>query len=263
MAKKEKEVYVELKGILGNAEDYHVYHMTRRDYVIARLLGFLLGAVVVYAFFRSLLFTLAAGVIAAFKAPEYYNTYKKKARLKQLREQFKELLESLASSYSAGKNTVDAFTDAREDLISIYGQEGDMVKELKIICSGLHNNINIEDLLLDLGKRSGLEDVISFAHVFEVCNRQGSDLRRVVSETREILNDKIEVEMEIETMLSGNKNELYIMMVMPVVVVLSLSAMGTMSIVSNSPVNVLVKLVCIGIFGGAYLMGRKIIDIRI
>jgi len=85
----------------------------------------------------------------------------------------------------------------------------------------------------------------------------------VVSETREILNDKIEVEMEIETMLSGNKNELYIMMVMPVVVVLSLSAMGTMSIVSNSPVNVLVKLVCIGIFGGAYLMGRKIIDIRI
>lgn len=79
--------------------------------------------------------------------------------------------------------------------------------------------------------------MLSFANVFEVCNRQGSDLKRIVSETRDILNDKIEIEMEIETMVSGNKNELNIMMVMPVVVVLSLSAMGTMTIVSNSPVT--------------------------
>ena len=104
---------------------------------------------------------------------------------------------------------------------------------------------------------------MSFANVFEVCNRQGSDLKRIVSETRDILNDKIEIEMEIETMVSGNKNELNIMMVMPVVVVLSLSAMGTMTIVSNSPVNLLVKLICIGIFVVAYLMGRKIVDIKI
>ena len=64
-------------------------------------------------------------------------------------------------------------------------------------------------------------------------------------------------------MVSGNKNELNIMMVMPVVVVLSLSAMGTMTIVSNSPVNLLVKLICIGIFVVAYLKGRKIVDIKI
>ena len=105
--------------------------------------------------------------------------------------------------------------------------------------------------------------MMRFAIVFEVCNRQGRDLKRVVSDTREIINDKIEIEMEIETMLSGNKNELNIMMIMPVIVVLSLSSMGTMTIVSNSPVNLLVKVICLGIFGAAYLIGRKIVDIKI
>ena len=51
----------------------------------------------------------------------------------------------------------------------------------------------------------------TIANVFEVCNRQGSDLKRIVSDTREIINDKIEVEMEIETMIAGSKNELNIM----------------------------------------------------
>lgn len=263
MAGKKKEEYIELHGVLGNAEDYHIYHMKRTDYLAAWLIGFGLGAVVIYAFFRSLLLTLAGAVGCALLAPPYYNSFKKNGRVKQLRSQFKDLLESLTASYSAGKNTPGAFADALDDMISIYGEDADIVHELQIICSGLANNINIEVLLLDFAKRSELDDVMSFANVFEVCNRQGGDLKRVVSETREIINDKIEIEMEIETMLSGNKNELNIMMVMPVVVVLSLSSMGTMTIVSNSPINLLVKMICLGIFGMAYMIGRKIVDIKI
>ena len=79
------------------------------------------------------------------------------------------------------------------------------MREVQIICTGLNNNINIEQLLLDFARRSGLDDAMSFANVFEVCNRQGGDLKRIVAETREIINDKIEIEMEIETMLSGQK----------------------------------------------------------
>lgn len=263
MARTKKEEYIELHGLLGNAEDYHVYHMSRVDYLVAWLIGFVLGAVVTFAFFRGLILTFAGAVGCALLAPPYYNGFKKNGRLKHLRSQFKDLLESLTASYSAGKNTPGAFADALDDMVSIYGEDADIVREIQIICSGLANNINIEVLLLDFAERSELDDVMSFANVFEVCNRQGGDLKRVVSDTREIINDKIEIEMEIETMLSGNKNELNIMMVMPVVVVLSLSSMGTMTIVSNSPINLLVKLICLAIFGAAYMIGRKIVDIKI
>lgn len=260
--RKETE-YTELTGLLGTGDDYHIYHMKQIDYLIAWIAGGAVGAIIAFAFFRSILVTLIGAVIFAYFIPGYYCKFKKKQRLQQLRLQFKDLLESLAASYSAGKNTIDAFLDGRNDMESIYGEDADIVHELKIISTGLSNNINIEQLLADFARRCGISDVMSFANVFEICNRQGGDLKRIVSETRDILNDKIEIEMEIETMISGNKNELNIMMVMPVVIVLSLSTMGSMTIASNTPINVLIKLVCIAIFGTAYVMGRKIVDIRI
>ena len=261
--KKEKEEYQELKGLLGLGKDYHVYHMKRVDYIIACAVGFVGAAVVMYAFFKNIIFMLIGGVVCAKIIPQYYQEYKKEKQLKELRTQFKDLLESLSSSYSSGQNTIAAFQDAKNDMVSIYGNESDIVEEVNIICTGLENNINIEELLLDFAKRSNLDDVMSFANVFEVCNRQGGDIKRIVADTREILNDKIEIEMEIETMLAGNKNELNIMMVMPVIIVLMLEGLGTSTISSNTPVNVVIKILCIGIFVLAYVMGRKITDIKI
>ena len=48
-------------------------------------------------------------------------------------------------------------------------------------------------------------------------------MRRVVGETREINNDKIETELEIQTLLTANKNDLNIMIVMPVLIMLMIN----------------------------------------
>lgn len=263
LKKKKAEKYIENKGLMGNGKDYHVYHMKKADFLTAWMLGFVAAAIVLFAFFSSILVSLVGGIVCAKMLPKYYREYKKKRQLNELRTQFKDLLESLTSSYSAGQNTVEAFSDAAADMISIYGEEADIVQEVQIINTGLKNNINIEALLSDFAERSNLDDVLSFANVFEICNRQGSDLKRIVSDTREILNDKIEVEMEIETMIAGSKNELNIMMVMPVIVVVMLKGMGSGMAGTNTFATVIVKIVCIGIFALAYVMGRKIIDIKI
>lgn len=261
--RKQKEEYVELRGLLGNGKDYHVYHMTPADYLVSWGMGAAVGMIVLFAFFNNLIIALIGGAICAKFLPKYYCEYRRKKQSYELRIQFKDLLESLTSSYSAGQNTVEAFNDATADMISIYGEEADIVKEVRIICTGLNNNINIEALMLDFAKRSGLDDAMSFANVFEVCNRQGGDLKRIVAETREIINDKIEIEMEIETMLSGAKNELNIMMVMPVIIVVMLKGLGTSMAGANTPATVIVKIICIGIFILAYGMGRKITDIKV
>lgn len=261
--KKKTEEYAELRGLLGNGKDYHVYHMTKKDYLTAWVLGFLAAVIVLFAFFNSVPISLIGGIVCAKMLPKHYCEYKKKKQLNELRSQFRDLLESLTSSYSAGQNTVEAFEDAVSDMTSIYGEDADIVQEVQMISTGLKHNINIEELLVNFAKRSNLEDVMSFANVFQICNRQGSDLKRIVSDTREIINDKIEVEMEIETMISGSKNELNIMMVMPVIVVVMLKGMGSTMAGSNTAATVLVKMLCIGIFALAYVMGRKIIDIKI
>ena len=69
--------------------------------------------------------------------------------------------------------------------------------------------------------------------------------------------------MEIRTLLTANKNELNIMMVMPFVIMLMISGMGDMSIIQNTPGNVLIKCGVLLLFGVAYYMGRKIVDIEI
>lgn len=261
--KKKKEEYVELRGLLGVGKDYHVYHMRFPDYLISWVLGLAVGFIVLLAFFNNFFVALIGGIVCAVILPKYYREYRRKKQSDELRTQFKDLLESLTSSYSAGQNTVEAFNDAASDMASIYGDGADIVQEVQIICTGLKNNINIEALLLDFANRSGLDDAMSFANVFEVCNRQGGDLKRIVSDTRAIINDKIEIEMEIETMLSGAKNELNIMMVMPVIIVVMLKGLGTSMAGSNTPATVLVKILCIGIFALAYAMGRKITDIKV
>lgn len=261
--KKKKEEYVELRGLLGVGKDYHVYHMRFPDYLISWVLGLAVGFIVLLAFFNNFFVALIGGIVCAVILPKYYREYRRKKQSDELRTQFKDLLESLTSSYSAGQNTVEAFNDAASDMASIYGDGADIVQEVQIICTGLKNNINIEALLLDFANRSGLDDAMSFANVFEVCNRQGGDLKRIVSDTRAIINDKIEIEMEIETMLSGAKNELNIMMVMPVIIVVMLKGLGTSMAGSNTPATVMVKILCIGIFALAYAMGRKITDIKV
>lgn len=261
--KQKKPVYEPVKGVLGEACDYHIYHMKIRDRMIAGLIGAIIGIVVVFVFFRNLSAALIAGVVLLLPAQRFYRDYKRKKRQKELLMQFKDLLESLATSYSAGQNTQGAFRDAKEDMISIYGEKADIVAEVELIVKGIDNNITPETLLSNFAARSDLEDVESFANVFEVVNRQGSNLKDVISDSREIINDKIEIEMEIETMLQANKNELNIMIVMPLVIVASVSGLGTMTIASNTPFNIALKFICIGVFAAAYYMGRKIVDIKL
>lgn len=95
------------------------------------------------------------------------------------------MLDSLSNSFSAGKNTPDAFTDAYSDLKLAYGEQAPIVKEMAIIVSGLHNNFVIEDLLRDMSARCGIDDINSFAETFAVCNRLGGNLKKVVVDSRD------------------------------------------------------------------------------
>ncbi len=260
--KPKKEVYVEKKGLIGVGDDYHIYHMQKKDRLLAFLAGLGAGALIVYVFFKSIVFSIIAGVLAGILVQPLYCGHLCEKRKKTLLMQFRDMLESLASSYSAGKNTQGAFEDAYGDMVQIYGKESDIAKELGIILAGINSNINVEKMLMDFADRSEQRDIESFADVFEVSVKQGANIKDIISATRDIINDKIEIELEIGTMLAGNKNELNIMMVMPLIIMLSMEGLGG-SMTSNSPLNIVIKLIAIGIFGAAYMIGRKLTDIKV
>lgn len=260
---KKKKKYVESHGLMGNADDYHVYHMRILDYLIGFGMGFAGVYIIMFVFFRIMVLCMLAGAGGGLITVGYYRTYLLNKRQRSLLLEFRDLLEALTTSFSSGKNTMDAFSESYQDLMDLYGDHADIVKELRIILGGIANNFAIENMLTDFADRSGLDDVSSFATIFESCNRQGGNIKQIVWDSRKIINDKIEIEMEIKTMLTEKENELNIMMVMPLVIMLALNGLGTGTAVANTFLNVVIKLIAIGIFGAAYLIGRKIVKINI
>lgn len=260
--KKKSNSYIERHGLMGNADDYQLYHMRLTDYLIGFLLGFVLGFLVNMIFFRVFILSIIVGIICGIPAIHFYKKYRKEKRQRDLLIEFRDLLEALTTSYSSGKNTMEAFAESYQDLLSLYGEKSDIVNETRIIIVGMTNNIIVEDLLKDFGDRCGLEDVKSFAATFESGLRQGGDIKQVVWDSRKIISDKIEIEMEIKTMLTEKENELNIMMVMPLIIMAAMSGIGSMSAVTNTIFTVIVKLFAIGLFVAAYMMGRKIVSIR-
>ena len=115
---------------------------------------------------------------------------------------------------------------------------------------------------MNFADRSGLDDVNSFANVFDVCNRKGGNLQQIVGDTRKIINDKIDMEMEIQTMVAASKNELNIMMVMPLIIMLSMRGFGE-SMTGNSLANIVIKLAALAIFAAAYVIGKRMIEIKL
>ena len=55
--------------------------------------------------------------------------------------------------------------------------------------------------------------------MFETAYRKGGNIKEIIQNTQQIIVDKMEIENEIETMVSANQMEQKIMMIMPVMIV--------------------------------------------
>jgi len=260
--KKKKDEIAEQFGIFGNAVDYRIYHMTVKDNLIGGAIGFLLVAIVLYIFYQSYIFSALAGIGGIYLGWKIYHGYLYKKRSTTLLLQFKDMLESLSNSYATGKNTPGAFSDCEVDLAQQHGDNAYIVHEMHLVSTGIINNITVEEILQDFAVRSGLDDVQNFVSTFTVCNRLGGNLKEIVSETRNVICDKIDIEQEIITNITEKKNELNIMLIMPIIIIVMLRSLGNASLVNNSFINIIVKTVAIVIFGLAYMLGRKITDIK-
>lgn len=257
---RKKEKYVENKGLFGNGADYAVYHMQLRETLTGAIVGAVAGSVVIQIFFGIFLLTvillpcyLAIGAIV-------YRRILLNQRKEKLVRQFRDMLEAVSSSLGSGRNIKDSFEGALQEMIAQYGTNASIVTELSIIKEGLANNINIEILLQDFASRSHDENIQNFADVFEVANRRGGNLRQIIFETKNVINDKITIEQDIQTLISGKKNELNIMMVMPLIVVnMTKSATGG----GGGFSEFLIKIVAFLMFIVAYIVGQKMMKIEV
>ena len=244
--------------------DYRRYQLTWKDWIEYILRIGAKGLVIGYLFYDSL--KMCVICIPFFIVD--YREFKKEKLQKQKREltnQFKDMMEALVTSLTAGYSLERAFSDAKRDLSFIYDDNAIIFRELDEIISGLKVNIPIEKLLSDFGNRSGVEDIENFANVVNSAKRSGGNLIRIIEKTVRSISDKISVEEEMETMISAKKLEEKIMMVMPYGILLYLRAGngGFLDVLYHNAIGIfLMTVFLIGVYI-ANIWASKIMDISV
>lgn len=261
--------------------NYKVYYMSKKEKILYFLLAFAVGAVVGYLFYggigknefgepTTLTYILDITIscsVGIFAGVMFLPIRTKQIIAKKqstLKLQFRDMLESLTTSLGAGKNVSDSFKSIYDDLKVQYEEDAYILKELEIVLAGMSNNIDVEDVLEDFGKRSGIGDIESFANVFRICYRKGGNIKDTIRSTHEILSDKMEIAEDIETVVTGSKNEQNIMVVMPILLIGMIKLMSE-DFAANfvTPTGIISTTVAIGMFIASYFIGKVVLDIKV
>ena len=261
--------------------NYNVYYFSILEKIGYFLAAFAVGAAVGYLFYAgigkdeygqatmlthvlNIVIPVSVGLIAGKLFLPVRNQQIIDRNKGMLARQFRDMLDGLTTSLGAGNNIPNSFMSVQKDMKVQYEEGTFILQELDVIVEGFRNAIPIEQTLNDFGRRSGNDDIKSFANVFEVCNRQGGNIQDVIRNTHEILSDKMAVKEDIETVVTSSKNEQNMMLFMPVLLV------GMIKLSSDdfgayfaTPVGVICTTFGVIMFIIAYFVGKKMLDIKL
>lgn len=245
--------------------DYDSYSMSFRERLLYTAAAAIVIYFVAYVFYRSFIFSVLLLPLALLY-PRLKTRDIIAKRKKELNIQFKDMLYSLSSSISAGKTVEAAFREVLKDLSVLYPEPAAFILvEVHRIISRLEMNETMEAALTDFAERARLEDVENFANVFNICKRSGGNIAEVIKNTSSIINDKIEVGQEVDTLLAERKFEQKVLNVVPVLLILLLSASAPdyMSPIFSTGAGRLTMSVSIVLLAAAWLISARVSDIRI
>ncbi|MGE9976322.1 type II secretion system F family protein [Coprococcus catus] len=280
MSKKRQEPQYVMSVLNTPMLNYKVYIMSGREKRIAHLVTLLIGGIVGLTFYggqfkdvdgiattatmiSNVVIFFATGIITnRIYLPIHCKNLCEKRRL-LLTMQFRSFLEALAVSLSSGMNMTESMLSAYNDLKVEYSDNAYIVAEVKEMLEGIQNNIPIENMLESLGERSQIDDIKNFGVVFDICYRAGGNMKDIVRRTSNIISEKIEINEEIETALASNKTQFNAMMCIPVIMMLLLRIMSSQFSASFATVPGIIAItIAIGIFGIAYKLGLKIMNVK-
>ena len=241
---------------------YEQYTLSRKEWIIliGKYIGF--AGITGYLFYRSVLASMALFLLMI---PGYQKekTRKVAQRKALLKSQFKDGILAVSSALQAGYSVENGFREAVKDLVRMYGEDGLLTEEFLILCHKMEQNESIEVALDNLAWRSGIEEIKSFAEVFHAGKRAGGDLGVMIRDTADIISMKIEVEEEIQTILTGKQMEEKVMRLVPFCIIfyIDVTSPGFFSVMYGNITGVLIMSACLLVYGSAVWLGERIMNI--
>lgn len=263
MAKgKEKNTDKKEKGAGGREKGGKRIRLPENPLFI--LEGVLLLGITAWLFYDSL-------VAAVFLLPLLIPYYKRRAREKEEREkkelsaQFREMLAAMITALKAGYSPENAFFACRKEMQFQFGEKAVITREMERIEKGLENRIPLEKLLLEFAGRRQIEEISEFAEVFAIARKSGGNLPEILGRTASLIQDRMEIDTEIDILLSSRRFEQRIMGGVPFFIIfyLGLSTEGFFDVLYHNVGGAAFMTACLAAYLAAVLLSDRIMAIEL
>ena len=244
-------------------KDYRVYRFNQKEKISALFEGMFLNAIVSFLFFDSFVAMIPGILLVIIYFKEKKRRLMRK-RFRQLRTELKEFLNELIVALQTGRSIENAFAEALKDTERYLEKETLFVLEMKKICAGVSIGESLEKLILQFAYRSHLEELEYFAEVFSVGKQSGGNLIAIMKNTIRMIQEKMDGEEEIYTVIADKQMEFQVMCVIPFVIIiyLRISAGTLMNHLYGNITGIVIMAACVLVYGGCYLYGKRILEIE-
>lgn len=245
-------------------KNYWQQDIHKREYLAAFLQGSLILGVVSYLFYGTWLCAVLFSpyLIRYMKSWEKQTVKKKQAHFHL---QFKEAIQSLSAALNVGYSVENALREAAKDLKSIYKKDALILRELTYMMRQLQMNVTAEAAFNELAARTADEDVQTFVTVFNMAKRSGGDTMEMIRNVVRQMSEKLDVEREIQTLMSAKKLELKVMSAIPfgMIAYLKISFPEFLDVLYGNVTGVIIMSVCLAVYLVAYEAGKRMVEIEV
>lgn len=244
--------------------DYDIYYLSIEDVLKGAVNALIYIVLICIAFYNSM--TLLILLVPLSCIIPFFN--KKdliKKRKEKLLNEFKDFLRVLKSFLEASYSVENAFALSVKELTMLHGKDSMMVKELKSIVSKLKLNKPIDQVFKAFADKTHVEDIIDFSEVFEISKLHGGNISKIIGNTISVINDKIEVKIEIETVTASKRFEQKMMNLLPflIIIYMNISSSSFLKPLYTSLEGRLLMTFALVVYFFSVKLSKKILDIEV
>ncbi len=254
---KKTEVYENI-----NYDNYQLDGLQRKKYYLLAGTGlFFIG----YVFYANVIISICM-ILFALPLKKVYIKFKIKQQKELLRQQFRDLLYSLASSVAAGRQMSEALAEGNSNLSFMYDETAPIRQELRYMEKCIKESRTADEILLkDFAYRSGVEEIINFADVYSTCRTTGANVAEMISKAASVIMDKMTIDREIKSIIAQKKLETKIISAMPIVVIIFLNFVspGYLNSLYDTVLGRIIMTASLTVMVISYYIMNKMVEVKV
>ncbi len=216
-----------------------------------------------FLFFNSYLIALLTAGLGSLYI-KGIKSYTRQSYFKQIEKDFVTFIYSLASYIGVGRSFEHSF---QQSILEMEKDKGNypLLEDLKKVQLSFEVNLSIGEAMKQLSSRYPVETILHFTYICERMIVTGGSLEEVIDMTIQMIRQKVEVEKELELIVTQKRFELLIMLsFVPLMILYLRSVSGSFYEMMYQTISGrMMMTIALFLYLASGYFGKRIIDIEI